>query len=44
MELLKMENSNAGIYDNALHKTAKLLWKHHDEIERYLAEKAKVIF
>ena len=39
-----MENSNAGIYDNALHKTAKLLWKHHDEIERYLAEKAKVIF
>ena len=32
------------VYDNALHRTAVLLWQHHNKIERKLAQAARKIF
>lgn len=32
------------VYDNALHRTAVLLWQQHDKIEQKLAEAARKIF
>lgn len=42
-ESLWMKNTNS-VYDNALHRTAKLLLDNYEQIENQLAQKAKDIF
>jgi transposase len=36
--------TDINVYDNALHRTAVLLWQHHDKIEQKLAQAARKLF
>ena len=42
--ILEQLQSNINVYDTALHRTAVLLWEHHDKIEQRLSQAAREIF
>ena len=42
--LMELLNTDINVYDNALHRTAALLWEKHEEIEEHLSNKAKGLF
>lgn len=42
--LCELMQSNLAVYDNALHRTAVMLWEKHDHIEKQLSQTAKDLF
>jgi hypothetical protein len=42
--LMELLDTDINVYDNALHRTAALLWEKHEEIEEHLSNKAKGLF
>jgi hypothetical protein len=40
----ELMETNIAVYDNALHRTAVMIWENHDNIEKQLAETAKDLF
>lgn len=41
--LMELLDTDINVYDNALHRTAALLWERHEEIEEQLSNKAKAL-
>ncbi len=42
--ILELLQAKINVYDTALHRTAVLLWEHHDKIEQRLSQAAREIF
>jgi len=42
--ILELLQARINVYDTALHRTAVLLWEHHDKIEQRLSQAAREIF
>ena len=42
--ILELLQTKINVYDTALHRTAVLLWEHHDKIEQRLSQAAREIF
>ena len=42
--LCELMQTNLAVYDNALHRTAVMIWEKHDSIEKQLAQTAKDLF
>ena len=42
--ILELLQSNINVYDTALHRTAVLLWDHHNKVEQGLSQAAREVF
>ena len=42
--ILELLQAKINVYDTALHRTAVLLWEHHDKIEQRLSQAAREVF
>lgn len=42
--LCELMQTNLAVYDNALHRTAVMIWEKHDSIEKQLSQTAKDLF